>query len=418
MRRGTVWAAAVVVLGGAAFWYFRDTHTKAGNPLERISVVERGDLVVSISASGVIEPVEQVEVKSKASGEIIELPIQEGDYVKRGDLVARLDPVTVRNEYDQIEADFNVARATREQRQTELARQQDLFDRKLTSQSDLDNARLAYEESGAGLVRAKAGLATAKDRLEDTEIRAPIDGVVLSRPVETGQIISSGTTTVTGGTLLCSIANMTRVYVMAQVDETDIGRVRSGMKAEIRPEAYPKEQLEGEVLRVAPQARVEQNVTLFEVTCLVDNSSGLLKAGMNATVEVVMERVDDVLLLPVRAVSSEPPRDRRASREAGGARASESDTSRPSRQGRRADWPGMQGKGEGRWVQVRRGSELEWQAVEVGLSNLDRVEIRSGLAEGDTVQYELVSGAMQAREEFRQGMRNRSPVGDMRRGGS
>jgi HlyD family secretion protein len=418
MRPGYLLAAVVVVLAGAGYWYFRDSGGAPANLLERTAVVERGDLVVSISASGVIQPVEQVEVKSKASGEIIELPVQEGDFVHKGDLVARLDPVTVKNDFDQAQADFNVAQATREQRETEKQRQQDLFDRHLVAKSELDNASLAYEESGAQLVRARAALATAQDRLDDTEIRSPIDGIVLSRPVEAGQIISSGTTAVTGGSLLCTIANMNRVYVAALVDETDIGRVKAGMSAGIRPEAYPKEVLEGQVLRVAPQARVEQNVTLFEVTCLVDNSNGLLKAGMNATVEIVMASALDVLTVPVRAVGSERPGGGAAHAQ-GGAVASERDTSAGAARALQGEG---RSKGQGRhdsarWVQVRQAGTLEWKSVEVGLSNLDRIEVRSGLAEGDTVVYQLVSGAIQARDEFRSRAATRGPTGDMRRGG-
>ena len=420
MKKGYLWAGLVAVLAVAGYWWMRRPEPETGVELERTAVVERQDLVVSISATGVIQPVELVEVKSKASGEIIELPVQEGDIVKRGQLVARLDPQTVKNEFDQAEADFNVAEVTREQRETELKRQQDLFNRNLSPKSDLDNARLAYEESGAALVRARAALATAQERLEDTEIRAPIDGIVLSRPVEAGQIISSGTTTVTGGTLLCTIANMSRVYVAAMVDETDIGRVAIGQEAEIRPEAYPAKRLRGEVLRVAPQARVEQNVTLFEVTCLVDNGDGLLKAGMNTTVEVIMAQAQQVLTVPLRALSARPPAENRGSEPTGGAAAATRDSGRtgPGRARAQAgEGPGDRNPGE-RWVQTRKDGQLEWMAVSVGLTNLDQAEIRSGLAEGDTVVYQLTSGALQSRDEFRNRMLNRGPAGDMRRSGS
>jgi HlyD family secretion protein len=417
MKRGYVWGGVVVALAAVAYLWLRSPSEATDNLLERTAIVERGDLVVSISASGVIQPVEKVEVKSKASGEIIVLAVQEGDVVKRGQLVARLDPVTVQNEFDQVEADFKVAEVTREQRQTELNRQQDLFNRNLSSKSELDNARLAYEESGAALVRARAALATARERLEDTEIKAPIDGIVLSRPVEAGQIISSGTTTVTGGTLLCTIANMSRVYVVALVDETDIGRVAVGLRCEVRPEAYPSRQLHGEVLRIAPQAKVEQNVTMFEVTCVVDNEDGLLKAGMNATVEMVLAQADDVLTLPVRALSQDAPVVAETASGQSAPPAADSARARPA--GARAN--GKRGPGRNqleRWVQVQSEGKREWKKVSVGLNNLDRIEIASGLAEGDTVVYQLVSGALQARDEFRDRMRDRGPAGDMRRGGS
>jgi HlyD family secretion protein len=172
------------------------------------------------------------------------------------------------------------------------------------------------------------------------------------------------------------------------------------------------------VLRVAPRAKVEQNVTLFEVTCLVENSDGLLKAGMNAEVEVVMARALDVLILPVRAVRAEPLGEARAESEGVGTAVHDS---LPSKAGTppAAGRGGHPRRGDGsRWVRVRSGGNFEWRSVAVGLANLDDVEITSGVAEGDTVVYELVSGAMQAREEFRDRMRSRGPVGDMRRGGS
>jgi len=122
MKKGYLWAGLIVVLAVAGYWWMRRPEPETGVELERTAVVERQDLVVSISATGVIQPVELVEVKSKASGEIIELPVQEGDVVKRGQLVARLDPQTVKNEFDQAQADFNVAEVTREQRETELKR--------------------------------------------------------------------------------------------------------------------------------------------------------------------------------------------------------------------------------------------------------------------------------------------------------
>ena len=419
MRRW-MWMAIVIVAAVGAWWYFSPNNAdSSGNPLMlRSAVVSRGDLVVSITATGRIDPLEKVEVKSKASGEIVQLPIEEGDFVRKGDLIARLDRRTAQNDFDQATADQAVARVTQEQRQKELKRQQDLFDRGLTAESVLDEARLAYEQANAQLVRTRALLATAQERLEDTEIRAPMDGVVLTRPVEVGQIISSGTTTVTGGTLLCTIANMNQVHVVADVDETDIGKVEAGMTASIFADAYPDHTLEGTVLRVAPLAKVEQNVTMFEVTAIVNNHEGLLKAGMNATVEVIMARADDALLIPVRAVEMRPV-ERTPDVERG------SDSGHGQRRG--GESPQAFGPGEsaqtmgqrpyGRmapFVKVRRNGADSYNRVRLGLANLDDVQVTDGLAEGDTVVYSLTSGAMASREAFRDRMRSRNTMPGMR----
>lgn len=379
MKRILIWTG-LSVAAGAGVWLLagRDSGTAEANAFERIAVAGRKDLVVSITASGTIQPIERVEVKSKASGEIVELPVDEGDRVRRGDLIARLNPTTARNDHDQAVADHAVAEITRSQREREKDRLESIFAQKLASQSELDDARLAFEQANAALVRARSVLSTAKERLEDTEVRAPIDGVVLDRPVEMGQVISSGTTTVTGGTLLCTVANMSMVHVVADVDETDIGKVREGMRAAVSPDAFDGRVLTGDVIRIAPKAKMEQTVTVFEVTVLVDNAEGLLKSGMNATVEVETARADGVVSAPVKAVELAAAR----------------------RHGT---------------VTLLRGGERSRVEVVTGLANLDEIEIREGVAEGDTLVYSLVSGAMADRERARERMREMGSVPGMRK---
>ncbi|MEW5702210.1 MAG: efflux RND transporter periplasmic adaptor subunit [Candidatus Zixiibacteriota bacterium] len=424
---------AIVVLGVGGWWWLSGRQGQgAGNDLfRRTAVVQRGDLIVSISASGTVDPIEKVDVKSKASGEIIELPIQEGDHVKKGDLIARLDREYAQNDYDQAQADYAVAEVTARQRDRELQRLQALYDQKLSSESELDNARLAYDQANAQLLRAKSALSTTKQRLDDTEIRSPIDGIILSRPVEVGQIISSGTTTVTGGTLLCTVANMKQVHIVTSVDETDIGKVTAGMPAKITPDAFPERRLHGTVERIAPQSKVVQNVTVFEVTVLVDNAENLLKAGMNTTVEVVTAESDSTLLIPVKAVEWKQRSELTMRNDSSGARhrfAADSNAgSMPAARGGRSPDEGKRDSstrfagsagGSGRShngavpaVQVVRDGVPVWVPVRTGLSNVDDMEILAGVAEGDTVVYSIVSGAMQARAEVRDRMMNMQGMG-------
>ncbi len=440
------WVLGVLVIcGGAYWWYTTRSQSATGDEIfKRTAVARRGDMVVSISATGRIDPIEKVEVKSKASGEIIELPIEEGDVVRRGDLIARLDRRTAQNDYDQAQADYSVAEVTVRQRERELKRLQTLFENKLASESELDNAKLAYEQANSSLVRTKAGLSTAEERLRDTEIRSPIDGIIIERPVEIGQIISSGTTTVTGGTLLCTVANMQQVYVVASVDETDIGKVSVGMPAFITPDAYPDKRLRGTVERIAPKSKVEQNVTVFEVTSLVDNAEGLLKSGMNSTVEVVTNQAEDAILLPVRAVEYRtPPAPASGDTARAGLRAEGTRGPADTAGGRRRFERGsgappagggtqmivMQGGTGGAavtrthsgrsngipMVQVRRNGVDEWVPVKTGLSNVDDIQILEGIAEGDTVVFSLSSGAMQQRAEMMERMRNNTAIPGMRR---
>ncbi len=442
--------ALLVVAAGGYWWYASRPDADPGEEMfRRTAVARRGELVVSISATGRIDPIEQVEVKSKASGEIIELPIEEGDIVARGDLIARLDRRTAQNDYDQVQADYAVAEVTVRQRERELKRLQTLFENKLVSESELDNAKLAFEQANSNMVRAKAALSTVDERLRDTEIRSPINGIVIDRPVEIGQIISSGTTTVTGGTLLCTVANMKEVYVVASVDETDIGKVTQGMPAFITPDAYPDNRLRGTVERIAPKAMVEQNVTVFEVTSLVDNGDELLKSGMNATVEVVTDQAEDAILVPIRAVEwRAPERPVTGDTARGGLRAEGKregvDTTSAGRQGQgrregggqrptasggnqmviMQSGPGASSTGTGAgsqrgagipMVQIRKDGVETWVRVKTGLSNVDEIQIVEGVAEGDTVAYSLSSGAMQARTQFIDRMRTNNQLSGMRR---
>lgn len=430
MKKGIYWLIIVVVAAGGGWWWYTSGQTESVDEsmLIRTAVARRGDLVVSITATGRVDPIESVDVRSKASGEIIKLPIEEGDFVKRGSLIARLDSTLVKNAFDQAEADLAVAEATVQQRKRERDRIQALVDQKLATPDDLDQAMLAYEQANAQLVRARATLSTARENLEDTEIRSPIDGVVLSRPVEIGQVISSGMTTVTGGTLLCTVANLSQVHVVASVDETDIGKVNDGLTAAIVPDAYPDLKLEGTVLRVAPLAKVEQNVTIFEVTVLVDNSGYVLKAGMNATVEVVISKAENAVLIPARAVQMHQmePGSRDGGPDSSGSRPAMAQRNHESAGGpgeavaaNRESRTGDARNGQPRMrpaVQVVRDGVTEWQPVRLGLSNYDDIEVINGLAEGDTVVYNLTSGAMQARADFRERMRERSSVPGMRSG--
>jgi len=429
MRKFIILACVIGVAAVGGWWYFSsdgDTVASSSNIIQT-GVATRGDLTVSISAVGGVEPIHEVEIKSKASGEIIKLTAIESDYVHKGDLLVQLDPTTVRNTYDQAQADYNVAEITLEQRKKELQRQKELLEKKLISESDFDAARLAYEEANSKFVQARATLSTNTEQLEDTEIRSPIDGLVLSREVEEGQIISSGTSSVTGGTLLYLIADMSRVHVVADVDETDVGRVQIGLGARVVADAYPEQTFNGEVIRVAPLAKVEQNVTMFEVTILVDNQDGLLKSGMNADVEMVIDEVLDAVLVPIRAVQTRMAAGGYPGMPGGEGRRMPPDSSSRS-------IPSGATPGEGsmpvadagtpprklpagepeKYVELIRDGVIVEQPVKVGLANLDHIQIIEGVNPGDSLQWSLTSGAMAGREQFRERMRERDAVPGMR----
>ncbi len=267
--------------------------------------VERRNLVVSASASGAIEPVLTVDVKSKASGEIIGMNVQTGDDVKQDQLLASIDPRIPRNNLAQAEANLQVAQAQLANANAQLARSDTLFKAQAITQTEYDQAKLDYANANAQVIRARSDLENARDRMNDTKLRAPLAGTIITKSVELGTVISSPTTDVGGGTVLFRMANLDTVQIRALVDETDIGKVQPGLLTTITVDAYPNRPFEGTVLKVEPQATVQQNVTMFNVLVRIPNPGHLLKPGMNTEVEIHVGRRDNVLAIPNAALRTE-----------------------------------------------------------------------------------------------------------------
>lgn len=263
----------------------------------------RMDITSSVAATGTIEPIRVIDVKSQASGEVLDVAIELGDDVEQGDLLVRIDPRDVRNAYEQAVADLEVAQARFTVSQRQLSRTVALRDSQVVTEDEYEQALLENANAKAGLVKAETNLELAKDKLDDVTVRAPITGTVVEKAVEEGQIITSAKE-VTGGTILLRMADLTEVQVRTLVDETDIGSIKPDLAATIRVEAYPDRQFQGRVLQVEPQAVVQQNVTLFAVLTRIRNEEGLLKPGMNADVEVVVGVREGVLALPNAAVKT------------------------------------------------------------------------------------------------------------------
>ena len=267
--------------------------------------VERRNLVVSASASGAIEPVLTVDVKSKASGEIIGMNVQTGDDVKEDQLLASIDPRIPRNNLAQAQANLEVAQAQLGNAKAQLARSDTLFKAQAITQTEYDGARLDYANANASVIRARSDLENARDRMNDTKLRAPLAGTIITKNVELGTVISSPTTDAGGGTVLFKMANLDTVQIRALVDETDIGKVSPGLLSTITVDAYPNRPFEGSVLKIEPQATVQQNVTMFNVLVRIPNPNHLLKPGMNTEVEIHVGRRDNVIAVPNAALRTQ-----------------------------------------------------------------------------------------------------------------
>lgn len=267
--------------------------------------VERRDIEVTVDASGVIEPQSTVEVKSKASGEVLAVHGETGDLIEAGSLLVEIDKRTPRNRLSETEAALVAAQARRKIAQTQMERAAALFRTQTLTQADYEQTQLEFANSESQVVSMTVAVENARITLEDTDVRAPITGTIIEKTVEPGIVITSPTQAVSGGTVLMKMADLTSVQVRTRVDETDIGKIQPGMPTRVTVAAYPNQPFEGEVLKVEPQAIVEQNVTMFSVLIKIANRGGLLKPGMNAEVQIRIGNRQDVPAIPTAALRAE-----------------------------------------------------------------------------------------------------------------
>jgi len=299
MTRRTLAAALAVA------WIATGCSKEEAGPVYQLIPVSTRDIVVSASAAGVIEPVTTVDVKSKASGEIMEVRVEVGDEVQPGQLLVKVDPRVPQNALTQAEADLDVAQAQVQNAQAQLRRSEELYRTQSITEQEYETANLTAANARAQLVRAQRSLEDARISFEDTDVRAPSSGTIIQRNIEVGTVISSATSNVSGGAVLLQMANLDTVQVRALVDETDIGKLEPQLPVTITVEAYPNRPFEGRVLMIEPQAVVEQNVTMFPVIVRIANENDLLKPGMNAEVEVHVGSRSGVLALPNAALRTD-----------------------------------------------------------------------------------------------------------------
>ena len=278
------------------------TGKKAASIPIPLAAVERRDIVVDASATGAVEPINVVEVKSKSSGQITKMPVETGTLVKPGDLIVQVDTRDVKNQYDQSLADVRAAEAKLQVSDAQKKRSDDLFQGRIITAQEHETAALDYANAVAALVRARTNLDLAQQRLEDATVRAPISGTVIEKTVSLGQVITSATSSFGGGTTLIKMADLNQVRVRALVTEADIGAIQAGMTATVTVDAYPDRPFRGSVEKIEPQAVVQQSVTMFPVLVTISNLEGLLRPGMNGEVSILIDRRENVLAVPNDAI--------------------------------------------------------------------------------------------------------------------
>ncbi|MGD0484947.1 MAG: efflux RND transporter periplasmic adaptor subunit, partial [Gemmatimonadales bacterium] len=267
--------------------------------------VERRDITVSAMAAGTVEPILIVDVKSRATGQILEMRVETGDIVNSGDTLIKVDRRDPTNTLAQAEADMEVARAQLSNAQAQKRRADQMFAAQLLSEQERDNDDLTFANAQAQLLRAQVSSQTARDALSDCNVVAPSAGTIIAKNVEVGTVITSASKDVSGGTVLLRMADLGIVQVRSLVDETDIGKIQPGMQATITVDAYPNRPFEGTVLKIEPQSTVSQNVTMFAVLVRIPNQQGLLRPGMNADVEVHIGSRTNVLAIPNAALRTQ-----------------------------------------------------------------------------------------------------------------
>jgi HlyD family secretion protein len=264
--------------------------------------VSRQTIVLDATASGAVEPINVVEVKSKSSGQITRMPVETGTQVQPGDLLVQLDTRDVQNQFDQAQADLNAAEAKLQVSEAQKKRSDDLYGKRIITAQENEAAQLDFANSQASVIRARTSLDLARQRLEDATVRAPVAGMIIEKTVSLGQVITSATSAFGGGTTLLKMADLSQVRMRALFNETDIGSVLPRQQATVTVDAYPDRPFRGVVEKIEPQAVVQQSVTMFPVLINLANNEGLLKPGMNGEASVLVDRREGVLAVPNDAV--------------------------------------------------------------------------------------------------------------------
>ncbi|HET7292279.1 MAG TPA: efflux RND transporter periplasmic adaptor subunit [Vicinamibacteria bacterium] len=356
---------------------------------------ELGDVQVRVTEVGSVEPQVKVDVKSVLSGKVVELLVREGDRVKRGQVMARVEPDVnqardlsqVKNAVHESEIALAEAHATFERNQGLL--EQGLLSPQagLESETRFKTARAGYdaalekyrivEESGVPIALAEAGT------VQRLNVTSPMDGVVIRRGVELGDTVMSGVSSFNAGTVLMTVADIGTMLIKAGVNEVDIGKVHLDQPVKIGLDAYPKVKFAGTIRRIAPAARLEEKVKVFDVEIAIDRQGAELRTGMTANIDVIGERREKVLTVPVEALF------RRDDKEIVYLRKPEAPKAPESKGFLAAVFADGRKDGHAKLDEKDRWKEkFEVREVQTGLASFDKVEVTAGLESGAEIAVE------------------------------
>jgi len=349
-------------------------------------------LEVSIEASGIIEAISSIEIKSKASGEVLFLGAEVGDSVKKGSIIGQIDQRTPTNILNQSKSDLEAAKVRLENAKSQYERGTELHANGSISDKAFEDIQENFAQAKSTLVRTEVSYENAKIALDDTIVRSPISGTIISRPVEVGQVISSPTSAVGGGTLLMTMADLSKVRVRALVDEIDVGKVSIGQTVSIKVAAYRDKEFFGTVSKVEPLAKIEQNVTTFPVLIDIDNKENLLLLGMNT--DVVIEILNKDVSMSAPSMSLRTRKD---------VYSAATILNIPKEQVDIFLRDKIKGENFNKFIVIKDGKSgpaLTW--VQIGVSDLSNVEIIDGLSSGDTVYILPSKSLFDYQQRFRE----------------
>lgn len=320
--------------------------------------VEKTSISTSVTATGTIEPVTEVEVGTQVSGIIDKIYVDYNSEVHKGDVIAELDKTNLLSELASAKSNLANAQSTLKYQTSNYKRYKTLYDKGLVSADDYENARLTYEQAKEQCSIQEQSVAKAKTNLGYATITAPIDGVVVSKEVEEGQTVASSMTTPT----LFNIAkDLTDMRVIADVDEADIGGVKEGQRVTFTVDAFPDDTFQGEVTQVRLEATTESNVVTYEVVISAPNDDLKLKPGLTANVTIYTAEQNNILAVPAKALTFTP------------------------NENLLADGETIEDCDGDKKVWTKEGTTFKAKAVTVGTSDGTTTEVTSGLKEGDVI---------------------------------
>jgi HlyD family secretion protein len=302
MRKRIVILLAIVAVLIAAFWIVRARRTNGASSY-RFAQVESGDVTQVVSTTGKLQAIKSVQVGTQVSGQISELHVDFNDRVRKGQLLARIDPTVLQQEVRSAEASLERASASLDEKRRQLDRDTLLFAGKVLSESDYETSRYNWRVARAELQSARISLARARRNLAYTEVTAPINGIVVERNVDVGQTVAAS---FSAPQLFLLAEDLSKLEILADVDESDIGQIRQDQDVSFTVQAYPDQTFHGSVKQVRLQSTTTSNVVTYTVVVSVENPGGKLLPGMTATVDFEVARAADVLKVSSAALRLQP----------------------------------------------------------------------------------------------------------------